>query len=741
MNIVNKLLLSSVLVLSVYTPAYAITTENSTSNMQASPLAAGQATIIQDKNLEKAIAEYLHKPAGSNITKADLSILNSLILDSDQSKDVTSLSGLEYATNLTYFAMFDSKVTDYSPLETLTNLRGVDLRGDNITVQNFPDFTKLPKLTSLAVSYAQLDNTILPKIAQLTQLEQINLDGHPKITTIEPLKVLPNLQALSIQFCGVRNFRVIKEFPMLNDLSAYGQTISSPTTTVENTHFPYDEAQQSLFIYFTLMPDILINFTGAVVPFNTSVTATNLSLNSISIPANRLQITDRGITVSGVSKQDYENLTTLSYTGVFDSSQVFPDKPNNYVNYAINASTYYHEFTIVKPPAYNSTITVKHVNEVGQEIAPAEMLKGKTGEPYKAEPKNLADWTLKETPADAEGYFSEIDWEVIFVYEKAQSAPVTVRYLDENGTALTEDIVLSGEIGDSFTAEPKQFPSWRLKEVPVNSQGNFTSSPQTVTFIYEKAQGAPVTVHYLDENGTALTEDTVLSGKIGDSFTAEPKQFPSWRLKEVPVNSQGNFTSSPQTVTFIYEKAQGAPVTVHYLDEFGNQLAEPLILEGKIGEPYQAEAKLLNSWLLKKIPSNAQGVFTEEPQQIAFTYELKEAANDLPITPENMLTTKKEANRLTDLAEPALQRATTHSTTAQEANSLLPQTSLQRHLIPEVTSTHEQKQSKKDDTGTVTVKFLDEKGREIAAPATFKGKIGERYKLAIKNNQAKLERQ
>jgi hypothetical protein len=674
MNIVNKLLLSSVLFLSVYTPAYAITLDYSTST-QDSTLAASQETIIQDKNLEKVIAEYLHKPVGSNITKADLSILTSLVLSSDQSKDITSLSGLEYATNLAYFAMFGSGVTDFSPLEALSNLRGVDLTHENITVQNFPDFTKTPKLTSLAVSYAQLDNSILPKIAQLTQLEQINLDGHPKLTTIEPLKALPNLQSLSIQFCRVTNFSVIKEFPMLNDLLAYGQAISSSATTLEINSLFYDEAQQSLYIPFIIMPNQLIHFTGAVVPFSTAVTATNLSLNYVAIPTNRLQITNRGITVSGVSKQDYEDLNTLSYVGTFDSSQVTPAMPDNYAFYAINGSSYYHEFTIVKPSTYSTTITIKHVNEAGQEIAPAETLTGKIGETYKAEPKALAAWTLKQTPANAEGHFSELDQEVIFVYEKAQGAPVTVRYLDENGAALAEA--------------------------------------------------------------------TILSGKIDDRFAAEPKQFSSWQLKEIPVNSQGSFTANPQTVTFIYEKAQGAPVTVHYLDEFGKQLAEPVILEGKIGETYRVEAKLLDSWSLKKTPKNAQGIFTAEPQHITFTYERKTTANDLPITPENVRTIKKNAVRLIDVVEPALQRATLHSTTAtaQGENSLLPQTILQRQLIPDVTSTHEQNPPQKDDIGTLTVKFVDENGREIAAPATFKGKVGERYKLAIKNRQAKLKRQ
>ncbi|WP_253247473.1 MucBP domain-containing protein, partial [Listeria monocytogenes] len=46
-----------------------------------------------------------------------------------------------------------------------------------------------------------------------------------------------------------------------------------------------------------------------------------------------------------------------------------------------------------------------------------------------------------------------------------------------------------------------------------------------------------------------------------------------WTVKTTPNNATGVFTNSKQTVTYVYEKADGAPVTVKYVDGDGNELA------------------------------------------------------------------------------------------------------------------------------------------------------------------------
>ncbi|KRN83998.1 hypothetical protein IV75_GL000702 [Carnobacterium maltaromaticum] len=74
---------------------------------------------------------------------------------------------------------------------------------------------------------------------------------------------------------------------------------------------------------------------------------------------------------------------------------------------------------------------------------------------------------------------------------------------------------------------------------------------------------------------------------------------------------------------------KAAPVTVKYLDEKGTELALSELLTGKVGEPYETNGKQVNGWEIIDIPGNANGVYTEEAQEVVYLYERKKAA---PIT-------------------------------------------------------------------------------------------------------------
>ncbi|MEX1436740.1 MucBP domain-containing protein, partial [Enterococcus sp. C71] len=64
-----------------------------------------------------------------------------------------------------------------------------------------------------------------------------------------------------------------------------------------------------------------------------------------------------------------------------------------------------------------------------------------------------------------------------------------------------------------------------------------------------------------------------LNGKIGLPYQSTAKSILGWVLKETPANASGTFTDKAQTVTYVYERTEAAPVTVKYVDEEGNELA------------------------------------------------------------------------------------------------------------------------------------------------------------------------
>jgi len=63
------------------------------------------------------------------------------------------------------------------------------------------------------------------------------------------------------------------------------------------------------------------------------------------------------------------------------------------------------------------------------------------------------------------------------------------------------------------------------------------------------------------------------------------------------------------------------PVTVHYVDADGHQIAADKTLTGKLGDDYHAEAQAISGYKLSKTPANAAGKFTGSAQSVTYTYE------------------------------------------------------------------------------------------------------------------------
>ncbi|EAC3132011.1 MucBP domain-containing protein [Listeria monocytogenes] len=150
-----------------------------------------------------------------------------------------------------------------------------------------------------------------------------------------------------------------------------------------------------------------------------------------------------------------------------------------------------------------------------------------------------------------------------------------------------------------------------------------TSTRQAITFWYSKQiPAADVTVKFVDEIGNELATTDVLAGNINDPYETSSKEIHGWDLKTTPSNAKGKFTNEPQTVTYIYEKkvAKTSIVDVNYVDENGNELATTDVLTGNIGDPYKTKAKEIDGWELKAIPSNANGVYTDNSQTVTYIY-------------------------------------------------------------------------------------------------------------------------
>ncbi|EGP2702748.1 class 1 internalin InlJ [Listeria monocytogenes] len=562
----------------------------------------------------------------NNITKLDLNQnIQLTFLDCSSNKlteiDVTPL------TQLTYFDCSVNPLTelDVSTLSKLTTLHCIqtDLLEIDLTHNTQLIYFQAEgcrKIKELDVTH----NTQLYLLdCQAAGITELDLSQNPKLvylylnnTELTELDVSHNtkLKSLSCVNAHIQDFSSVGKIPALNNnFEAEGQTITMPKETLTNN---------SLTI--AVSPDLLDQFGN---PMN-------------------IEPGDGGVYDQATNTITWENLST--------------DNPA--VTYTFTSENGAIVGTVTTPfeapqPIKGEDVTVHYLDDKGEKLADDEVLSGNLDDPYTSSAKDIPDYTLTTTPDNATGTFTTTSQSVTYVYTKniVAAEPVTVNYVDDTGKTLSPSEILNGNVGDTYKATAKQIDGYTLSAEPTNATGQFTSSAQTVNYIYTKnpaPEKGVVEIHYVDEDNKQLNSTTEISGTIGDNYTTEPKTIEGYTLTTTPGNATGTFTTGSQTVTYVYTKNIEAaePITVNYVDANGKTLAPSETLNGNVGDTYKATAKQIDGYTLSAEPTNATGQFTSSAQTVNYIYTkntstdqplpTKKPTNTTPTKPSNLKTTE-----------------------------------------------------------------------------------------------------
>ncbi|ECB9786107.1 LPXTG cell wall anchor domain-containing protein [Listeria monocytogenes] len=321
---------------------------------------------IPDPVLKQYLNERLNQEITAEITQEQMDSFTEVLLVSLEIKDLT---GLEYAHNLRTVNISSIKATNFEPIKELANLERLSIMGYDVTSDGIPDLNHLQKLEFLDLARSRHNNTILTKISKAPNLKKVNLSYNGAITEFMPLKNMPSLEDLNIQFCGVHDFRGIEEFSKLTTFAAFGQTVGAVErlrSTIKPSQLTYDEEKETMYVPFSLMTKRLINFDGYKPKFtkSTKKNYTDFVMNNKRIDGSRLLITDEGFTVSNVSKTDFDNLKTMDYYALFDVNAGTYNEPKQFLNggfYAISGATYQHYFTIEDSIAITSDKKITYI--------------------------------------------------------------------------------------------------------------------------------------------------------------------------------------------------------------------------------------------------------------------------------------------------------------------------------------------------------------------------------------------
>ena len=117
----------------------------------ACSIASAQEEWIPDPNLRQAVREALELPDEIPLTQLEIKRLTALEAGNRQ---ITSLTGLEHATNLTWLLLAENPISDLSPLANLVLLRVLNMAVCEIS--DIRPLANLIQLKSLHLHYLSL---------------------------------------------------------------------------------------------------------------------------------------------------------------------------------------------------------------------------------------------------------------------------------------------------------------------------------------------------------------------------------------------------------------------------------------------------------------------------------------------------------------------------------------------------------------------------------------------------------
>ena len=335
---------------------------------------------IPDDNLAAAIRETLDLPTDAVITADTMLDLTELYASG---REITALTGLEHATNLTELNLWGTGVSDVSPLAGLTQLTTLDLEFVAVVSDVSPlagltqltwlrlygtgvsDVSPLAGLTQLTwLNLGDTGVSDVSPLAGLTQLTYLGLHG-TSVSDVSPLAGLTQLTTLWLSNTGVSDVSPLAGLTQLTELGFDGTGVSDVSPLAGLTQLTW------LRLYGTGVSDV------SPLAGLTQLTWLNLGdtgVSDVSPLAGLTQLTELDLRGTGVS--DVSPLLGLNLTGTSWSSigLRLTGSPLSYASLhthipALQAKGIEVEFDNVAHPALLKT------SGNGQEGAPAATLK------------------------------------------------------------------------------------------------------------------------------------------------------------------------------------------------------------------------------------------------------------------------------------------------------------------------------------------------------------------------------
>ncbi|AVH75219.1 MucBP domain-containing protein [Weissella koreensis] len=420
-------------------------------------------------------------------------------------------------------------------------------------------------------------------------------------------------------------------------------------------------------------------------------------------------------------------------------------------------------------------VTVKYVDENGKNIIDPEVLSGNIGNKYTTEQKNITDYVFQKMEGNASGDFTDKAQTVTYVYKAITTntpkkpiadGKLTVKYVDENGKEISKPVVTTKKAGTEYKTEKKDIQGYVFEKVEGNETGKYTADGQVVTYVYKTVSAedetkpvadGKLTVKYVDENGKEISKPVVTTKKAGTEYKTEKKDIQGYVYEKTEGSETGKYTADDQTVTYIYKvvnaEDQTKPVvdgklTVKYVDENGKEVSKPVVTTEKAGTKYKTDKKDIQGYVFEKVEGNETGKYTADGQTVTYVYKTVSAEDETKPVADGKLTVKyvdengKEISKSVVTTEKAGTEYKTEKKDIQgyvfekvEGKEIGKYTADDQSVTYVYKAVKAEDQTKPVADGKLTVKYVDENGKEISKPVVTTKKAGTEYKTEKKDIQ------
>ncbi|EHP8497105.1 MucBP domain-containing protein, partial [Listeria monocytogenes] len=436
---------------------------------------------IPDSYLKEGLKSIVGKPLLEELTEADLETISTADISYmfgfsgyPVTGLVRDLTGLEKAVNMTNFYFSNqTEITNLNQIKNLPKLKKivgistglndikalgempaleeVELGGDYIT-----DFTPLLEQENLKSfsynsyawldpSYHQINNEEFTKFANLKSIENLDVTWN-NITDLAALTANDHITNLNLSYNKFTNVAPIATMKKLKVLYLNNNNL----TSIDSLH-----TLRGLSIAYADNNNItdLSKLKDFFESMNVVGDYKGLQVNSQTITLPTINIKEGTTAISNNPTLDIDG-KEMPISSISDGGTVSADnKTVSFSNLPIGTKTvtYNATFTATSPKGVplsyslkvtqpitvsektDSSVNVFYKDENGNELATSETISGKSGENYQTTEKIITNYKLKEIEGQASGQFGDSDTTVTYVYEKADGAPVTVKYVDGDG--------------------------------------------------------------------------------------------------------------------------------------------------------------------------------------------------------------------------------------------------------------------------------------------------------------------